>query len=57
MFVADENNHRIVEFDQNMQFVKAFGSEGKGNGKKGTGIPSVNFHAAQFELYTRNLFS
>jgi DNA-binding beta-propeller fold protein YncE len=33
MFVADENNHRIVEFDQNMQFVKTFGSKGKGKGQ------------------------
>jgi hypothetical protein len=33
MFVADCWNHRIVEFDQNMQFVKVFGSEGNGSGQ------------------------
>jgi DNA-binding beta-propeller fold protein YncE len=33
MVVTDYYSHRIVEFDQNMQFVKAFGSYGKGNGQ------------------------
>jgi hypothetical protein len=29
MFVVDENNHRIAEFDENIQFVKPFVSEKK----------------------------
>jgi hypothetical protein len=30
MFVADGYN-RVVQFDENMQFIKVFGSRGKGN--------------------------
>jgi DNA-binding beta-propeller fold protein YncE len=32
MFVAN-SSHRIQQFDQNGRFVKAFGSEGNGNGQ------------------------
>jgi DNA-binding beta-propeller fold protein YncE len=33
MLVADCYNHRIVEFDENMQFIKAFGSYGNFDGQ------------------------
>ena len=33
MLIADRHNHRIQIFDQNMQFIKAFGPEGNRSGQ------------------------